>query len=271
MKQVIFILTTLMFCVVFAVLLAIGQVGSYQVVEWTVNGEKREAIVIPSSEKSERGAPVLFVFHGHGGTMRLSARHGFQQQWKEAIIVCPQGLPTATARDPEGKRSGWQPRAGLNNDRDLKFFDAMLGTLREKYKVDDKRIYVTGHSNGGGFTYLLWAERGKELAAIAPSSCTAAGIVQSVGKLCPLPVLHLAGEKDQIVLFAGQKRTMEAVRRLLGCETEGKAWEKSGRLVGTLYPSKSGTPFVSLIHSGGHQYPGEAPTLIVKFFKELAK
>ena len=35
----------------------------------------------------------------------------------------------------------------------------MLKSLKQDYKVDEKRIFSTGHSNGGGFTYLLWSER----------------------------------------------------------------------------------------------------------------
>jgi len=50
--------------------------------------------------------------------------------------------------------------------------------------------------------------------------------------------------------------------------TKGQAWAKSGDLVGTLYPSKSGTPFVSVIYPGTHTFPIEAPGLVVKFFKE---
>ena len=46
----------------------------------------------------------------------------------------------------------------------------MLARLKTDYKVDDKRIYSTGHSNGGGFTYLLWAARGDVFAAFAPSA-----------------------------------------------------------------------------------------------------
>ncbi|MEI9864297.1 MAG: hypothetical protein WDN00_07025 [Limisphaerales bacterium] len=42
----------------------------------------------------------------------------------------------------------------------MKFFDAVLARLKQDYKVDAKRIYCTGHSNGGGFTYLLWLARG---------------------------------------------------------------------------------------------------------------
>jgi polyhydroxybutyrate depolymerase len=181
-------------------------------------------------------------------------------------------LPTVTPRDPDGKRAGWQHKPGDNKDRDLKFVDAILKTVREKYKIDDKRIYATGHSNGGVFTYLLWAERGQEFAAIAPSSGPAVALLQRKDRtIKPLPVLHLAGEKDETVPFETQKRTMDEVRKLLGCETEGKEWAKAGNLVGTLYPSKGATPMVTLIHPGTHRYPDEAPELTVKFFKEHAR
>ena len=39
------------------------------------------------------------------------------------------------------------------------FFDEVLASVKKDYKVDNKRIYVTGHSNGGSFTYILWAVR----------------------------------------------------------------------------------------------------------------
>ena len=83
--------------------------------------------------------------------------------------------------------------------------------------------------------------------------------------------MHVAGEKDQIVPFEYQKRTMEAVRKLNGCEAEGKPWANAGEIVGTHYPSKTGTPFVSVIYPGTHTFPVDAPRLITKFFKENAK
>jgi hypothetical protein len=35
-----------------------------------------------------------------------------------------------------------------------------------------------------------------------------------------------------------------------------------------LYPSKGGTPLVTCIFQGGHQFNSTSPALIVKFFKE---
>jgi len=162
--------------------------------------------------------------------------------------------------DREGRRPGWQHGDGDQHDRDLKFFDAVLARLKQDYKVEGKRIYATGHSNGGGFTYLLWAERGDVLAAVAPSAAAFRG----VRRLKPKPALHLAGEQDALVKFTWQQLTMDAVRRVNRCEGEGKPWDPQC----TVYPSKTGTPLVTFIHPGGYQFPKEAPALIAKFFKE---
>ena len=79
--------------------------------------------------------------------------------------------------------------------------------------------------------------------------------------------MHIAGEKDQIVPFAGQQRTITAVRRLNGCEDQGQDWAKNC----TLYRSKQGAPVVAYIHPGGHIVPNESPALMVRFFKEHSR
>jgi polyhydroxybutyrate depolymerase len=178
--------------------------------------------------------------------------------------VYPQGLKTpGRLTDPDGQRAGWQHAAGDQGDRDLKFFDAMLTTLKVDFKVDDKRIYSTGHSNGGAFTYLLWAERGDVFAAMAPS----AAVMPQVARLKPMPVMHLAGEKDALVKYQWQEVMMQALRKRNGCEEVGKTFGTHA----TLYSSAKGPPVVTFIHPGGHGFSPAAPALIVKFFKEQSK
>lgn len=234
----------------------------FQRVEFKVDGVTREALVFVPSTAKTTSTPVVFVFHGHGGNMRNAARSfAMSRHWPEAISVYMQGLNTpGRLTDPDGKKPGWQHSAGDQRDRDLNFFDAVLARLKQDYKVDDKRIYATGHSNGGGFTYLLWAERGDVFAAVAPSGAA----FRNVGELKPKPAMHLAGEQDALVKFSWQKLTMNTVRRVNGCESQGKVWDKQC----TIYPSKSGTPLVTFIHPGGHRFPAEAPALVAKFFKE---
>jgi len=235
--------------------------------EWLVEGMVREGLLYLPELAQKKATAVVFAFHGHGGTMTNATRmFPIHKLWPEVIVVFLQGLNTpGKLTDPEGKKPGWQHGVGAQGDRDLKFFDAVLAGLKTECKVDEKRIYSTGHSNGGGFTYLLWAARGEVFAAMAPSAAAAA---QSLALLKPKPVLHIAGENDPLVKYAWQKATIEALVKLNGCSA-GRAWEKDVNC--TIYPSATGNPVVTAIHPGDHSYPKQAPAVIVKFFKEQVK
>lgn len=253
-----------------AIVLLFGAVSSAQPkgkeVHVKVEGTTREALVFAPATAGTTDAPVVFVFHGHGGTAaRASDQFNIQKHWPQAIAVYLQGLPIPSPTDPAGKKAGWQYQVGQVEDRDLKFFDATLARLKKDYKVDDGRVYATGHSNGGGFTYLLWAARGDTLAAVAPSSTSSAN--RYLKQLKPKAALHVAGKKDETAPYEPQRKLMDAIRTLNGCAGEGQAWHK----LGTIYPSVGGTPFVELVHPGGHEFWGEAPKLIVTFFKGSKK
>jgi len=235
-----------------------------------VDGIARRALVHAPAKAKETPTPIVFAFHGHGGTMLNAARtFSYHTHWPDAIVVYPQGLNTpGKLTDPDGKKPGWQHGRGAEGDRDLKFFDNMLASLKRDYKIDDRRIYATGHSNGGSFTYLLWSTRADVFAAFAPSAAVP-GV--EMKNLKPMPALHVAGEKDNLVKWDWQKRTIEQIRKLNGCEADGTPWDKAGDLVGTKFASKSGTPFVTLAYPGDHRFPSNAPALITKFFKENSK
>ena len=252
----------------FLALLVFATVSSAQEptrLEVKVDSVAREALVFAPADAKTKHAPVVFAFHGHGGTAGHAARTmAFQKLWPEAIIVYPQGLKTkGIITDTEGAKSGWQYRSGVDNDRDYKFFDALLARLRADYKVDAKHVFATGHSNGGAFTYMLWAERGTSFAAVAPSAAVSQPAAM---KLKPKPVLHLAGKKDPLVKFEWQDKMMKAVKIINNCTGESKEWAKNC----TLFPSSTATPLVAYIHEGGHEFPAAGAELIVKFFKEYA-
>ncbi len=231
--------------------------------EWTVDGVTREALVYVPPQALSNAVPVVFVFHGHGGNMRHMARaFPCHALWPEALVVYMQGVPTpGRLTDPEGKKSGWQNAPGDQGDRDLKFFDAVMESLRTTCKIDGRRVYATGHSNGGGFTYLLWATRAYCFDAFAPC----AAVTTQLARLTPKPVLHLAGERDPLVKFVWQQQTLESLRRINRCGA-GQPWGTNA----TLYASSAGAPVIALIHPGGHELPPEAAPSVVRFFKERA-
>ena len=80
-------------------------------------------------------------------------------------------IPTKTKNDPEGARPGWAPQRSESN-KDLRFFDALFAKVQQDYKFDAKQVFVMGHSNGGGMTYLLWQMRADKITAFGPSAAT---------------------------------------------------------------------------------------------------
>ena len=143
--------TRVMQVALLGLLLALGARGaSAAVMTWPVDGETREAIVYPpTASRGEESVPLVLSFHGYGDNMHNFQHTNVHAAWPDAIVVYFQGLQT------RGGLRGWQVRRG-DVDRDLKLVDVALASLRRTYTIDDDRIYATGFSNGGMFTYLLW-------------------------------------------------------------------------------------------------------------------
>ena len=231
------------------------------VMSWTVDGVKREALVFAPPSATKELSPLVFAWHGHGGNMQgNSTLMRVQTLWKEAVVVYPQGLPTPSRIDPQGSKPGWQGEPGQLGDRDLKFFDAMLKTIEQKFKINEKRVYSMGFSNGSLFNYLLWGERGKLFAAFG---ICAGRIDPAVHINAERSVIVVAGKTDQVVLFTEQEQAIQTDRQVDNATGQG---QQCGPIC-TLYPSTSHTPVVTIIHPGGHIFPPFASPKTVDFFQ----
>ena len=230
--------------------------ASAQVMRWQVEGETREGIVYarPASREGE-DRPVVLSFHGRGDTMQNFQYTDVHVAWPEAVVVYFQGLPTG------GGLPGWQAGRGADNDRDLKLVDVALAWLRETYSVDDDRVYATGFSNGGMFTYLLWAERPGIFAAYAP---VAGRLRLAVQPTQPRPIFHVAGRRDRQVEFADQEA---AIANAVDVNGVADATTSCGDGC-TLYGSEEAAPVMSWLHPGGHVYPRDTSERIVSFFRD---
>jgi polyhydroxybutyrate depolymerase len=234
-----------------------------QAMHFTIDGVERQAFVLApaNASRSTQKLPLLFAFHGHGGNMvQTAAQMRFDKVWPTAIVVYMQGLRTATNGDPDGYETGWQQESGQFDDRDLRFFDAVLVDLRKAFPVDDNRVYATGFSNGGIFTYLLWGTRAKVFAALAPvATAKSPGVQLAV----PMPLLQIGGEQDMNFLLPEQLKSMAIAREVNGTGAGHSCGEYC-----TTYDSSRGAPVITYIHPGGHVYPREASQMIVDFFKQ---
>lgn len=229
-----------------------------QVVSWTVDGVKREALVfVPQKDPAPNKIPVIFAFHWHGGTMEQDAQiFHFQELWPEALVVYPQGLPT---RPTIPNDYGWQVAPGQQDDRDMKFFDAILSDLRKKFPIDDRRIYAAGFSNGSGLSFLMWGERAKTFAGFA---IVAGRIANGVQLTVPKPAYFVVGTMDP-----GFKEIMDSINRVRVLD-EATALGKPCGEGCTEYPSTKSAPVTTYIHDHGHVYPLYVSDKFVAFFKE---
>ena len=193
----------------------IPSAANAQRMTWTIDGVQREALVFPPKNAGTGKVPVVFGFHWHGGTMQQDTRvFRFQEVWPEAIVVYMQGLATRASRAGD---SGWQHAMGEFDDRDLKFLDAVLASLREKYPIDDRRIYGSGFSDGAGFTYFLWSARADTFAAFA---IVAGRMDPSVRLTVPKPVYYSVGKMDRG--FQEIMQVVDTVRDLNGTSASGE-------------------------------------------------
>ena len=162
--------------------------------EITVNGTTREYIVyVPQNYTENTPVPLLLSFHGLTSNMEFNYAYTKFNELAERenfIVVYPNGISNR-----------WVITNGNNSD--IGFVNAVLDTLEEKYNIESSRIYSTGMSMGGFFSFNLACELTERIAAIA----SVTGSMYQLGlNSCfpskPIPIIQIHGTEDNIVNYS---------------------------------------------------------------------
>lgn len=225
-------------------------------------GDVERTAIVYAPPKGKAQVPVVFVFHGFTGSARQAAfSYRMHEAWKEVVTVYPQGLDV----DLLGRTApGWQVASGLQGDRDLAFYDALLAKVLKDRHGDPKRVYTCGMSNGAIFSYLLVAKRGTTLAGAA----TVGGFAPiGFAAAAPMPLLIVHGKNDELIQINSAERSRDAALKNNKLSETTSEWAPGFVRYGE---AKSKTPVVWNAHDGGHEWPTGTSEAIVKFFKSLA-
>lgn len=181
-----------------------GRAGRDVTHQLTVGDLDRSFVVhLPPQYDGEKALPVVLTYHGGGGNAQQFKQWcGLDDKADEAgfIVVYPNGtgriarLLTFNA----GICCGY---AQNNNIDDVGFTRALLDDLEQRYKVDKRRIFATGMSNGAMISYRVAIELSDRIAAIAPVGATMG--VTEPRPARPVPVVHFHGTNDQHAAYNG--------------------------------------------------------------------
>jgi len=186
-------------------------------------------VYTPADWDGETALPIVVGLHGGGGNAvgyrdsnewaRAADTHGF-------LAVFPEG----TGNRALGRTfATWN--AGIccgpameENVDDVGFIDAVLDEVIERYAVDTRRIYVTGHSNGSMMSFRLGCELSERIAAIGPYGALGA---EDCTPSRPMPTFYTHGREDQCALYEGGECGgcfQLAMNELLGTDIEPSYW-----------------------------------------------
>ncbi|HLX92327.1 MAG TPA: alpha/beta fold hydrolase [Puia sp.] len=169
-----------------------------------VDGRLRQyQIHLPPGFSREKKYPVILAFHGGGGSYKKTAKfYDFNPLADQDIfiVVYPNAVNKAWSMPGISSRV-------KNLDStvdDVHFISNLIDTLIFDYYADPLRIYCTGISRGGMFSFYLAYKLPDKIRAIAP---VCGGISRTVAADYELkrhiPVLMINGTEDKFVSYEG--------------------------------------------------------------------
>ncbi|MEW5852808.1 MAG: PHB depolymerase family esterase [Myxococcota bacterium] len=217
---------------------------------------------IPESyaQRPASGAMLVFNFHGLNTTAGVQKYLSGMNERSDA-----RGFVVVT---PEGTGMSWNAgnccgSAYTNQVDDVGFTLAILEHVQQSLCIDPKRVYSTGLSNGGHFSYRLACEHSETFAAIA--SISGLVVVSPCTPSRATPILHFHGTSDTIVSYQygidgvnGAEEVTSAWADVNGCSTSTEVTYQQGDVTCRAYTGCSDNAVVELctIDGGGHQWPG---------------
>jgi len=165
--------------------------------------EAKYVLFVPHDYTGEKPYPVILFLHGLGE----SGSDG-QKQVKVGLAPAIKGqektFPFITIF-PQSQKRTWQ--AGSS---DAKRALSILAEVEKEYRVDPKRVYLTGLSMGGFGTWSLAKAEPERWAAIVP--ICGGGNAKQVDKIKDLPCWCFHGAADTVVRPQQSRTMIEALR-----------------------------------------------------------
>jgi polyhydroxybutyrate depolymerase len=253
--------------------------GVYRFLEiMKVDGlDRRYLLNLPPNyyESSSADFSVVIAMHGGGGDanqFESTSKLTEKANAAKFIVVYPEGVQSdGLLKLRTWNAGGCCDYARDHNINDVKFISELIDKLVANYKINPKKVYATGHSNGGMLSYRLACELSNKVAAIAPNGCTMV-VKQPCNPSRAVPVLHMHSILDENVPYQGGYGTSNAYYPPLdsilnvwsnndACQNKAQVVvnDEKYKLTKWTNCSNNTTIHYYLTQDGGHGWPGGDP------------
>jgi predicted peptidase len=200
------------------------------------------ALFVSSKVTPNEKSPLIVSLHGLGGDQNTMVRESLRSvelaEQGGYILVAPMGynsagwygIPPGPPRPANANAPQRPPRPVIGGTaitdaakvREASERDVMtvLDMVRKEFNVDERRIYLMGHSMGGAGTYYLGSKHGGVWAALAPIAPAAMGMTNDRVKVLEgikaagVPMLVTMGDADEAVPVANVRTWVETMKEL---------------------------------------------------------
>ena len=169
----------------------------------------REIHVYAPSNLKEN-SPLLISCHG------MDQDPNYQQSnthWEAVadtagfVVVYPRGGSGMNTWDIQG-------------DKDTKWMTEIIAQMEKDYKINTKRVYLSGFSMGGMFTYHSMSKIADKIAAFAPTSGT--NVFGASKAQRPVPIIHPHGTNDDVLQYSQVEGFLKNYRDQFHCPSQAE-------------------------------------------------
>ena len=174
--------------------------------DFVVGGDRPVTVHVPPGIDLAKPAPLVILLHGYGASglvQEIVFQLEPESDKRHFLYAHPDGTVDAEKKRFWNATDACCDFGGTKVD-DVGYLTGLVKEIGEHYAIDPKRIFFTGHSNGGFMSHRLACDKSEMIAAVAslagstyldPAKCAAAE---------PVSVLQIHGTKDDSVLYDGE-------------------------------------------------------------------
>lgn len=183
MKKLCYLFLALIFCFVFET-----KAQTLETVNF--NGQNR-TMIVHAPANIPAGCPLVITLHGANQDAQYQMEN---TKWntiadeKNFVVVYPNAI-----------NKFWDTG---DNSNDLRFIEYVMTLMKERYKIDEKRIYISGFSLGAMMTYVCMDYFADKVAAFAPVSGVRFDNRKPSFKK-HVPFIHTHGTGDDVFKWVG--------------------------------------------------------------------